>query len=130
MMAETRGIVHVLATHNNTMLLLTDLTGAETIAKATGGMETKAQHKEGSPYVAMKLAENIANAAREKGIKEVYVKVRGRGGNKAPSPGTGAEAAIRSITRNGLRILSIENVTPHPHDGCRKQKKFRGKAEK
>jgi small subunit ribosomal protein S11 len=112
------------------MLLLTDLTGAETIAKATGGMETKAQHKEGSPYVAMKLAENIANAAREKGIREVYVKVRGRGGNKAPSPGTGAEAAIRSITRNGLRILSIENVTPQPHDGCIKQKKFRGKAEK
>jgi len=129
-MAETRGIVHIFATHNNTMMLLTDLTGAETIAKATGGMETKAQHKEGSPYVAMKLAENIANAAREKGIREVYVKVRGRGGNKSPSAGTGAEAAIRSITRNGLRIVSIENVTPMPHDGCRKQKKFRGKAEK
>ena len=129
-MAETRGIVHILATHNNTMLLLTDLTGAETIAKATGGMETKAQHKEGSPYVAMKLAENIANAAREKGIREVFVKVRGRGGNKSLSAGTGADAAIRSITRNGLRIVSIENVTPVPHDGCRKQKKFRGKAEK
>ena len=129
-MAENRGIVHVLATHNNTMLLLTDLTGAETIAKSTGGMETKAQHKEGSPYVAMKLAENIANAAREKGIREIYVKVRGRGGNKAPSAGTGAEAAIRSLTRNGLRIVSIENVTPMPHDGCRKQKKFRGKTKK
>jgi small subunit ribosomal protein S11 len=129
-MAETRGIIHILATHNNTILLLTDLTGAETIAKATGGMETKAQHKEGSPYVAMKLAENIANAAKEKGIKEVLVKVRGRGGNKSPSAGTGAEAAIRSITRNGLRIFAIENVTPLPHDGCRKQKKFRGKAEK
>ncbi|MGI6589358.1 MAG: 30S ribosomal protein S11 [Candidatus Iainarchaeum sp.] len=129
-MTETRGIVHVFATHNNTMLLLTDLTGAETITKATGGMETKAQHKEGSPYVAMKLAENIANAARERGIKEIFVKVRGRGGNKSPSAGTGAEAAIRSLTRNGLRIVSIENVTPRPHDGCRKQKKFRGKAKK
>jgi len=129
-MAENRGIVHVLATHNNTILLLTDLTGAETICKSTGGMETKAQHKEGSPYVAMKLAENIANAAREKGIREIFVKVRGRGGNKAPSAGTGAEAAIRSLTRNGLRIVSIENVTPLPHDGCRKQKKFRGKAKK
>jgi small subunit ribosomal protein S11 len=129
-MAETRGTIHILATHNNTILLLTDLTGAETIAKATGGMETKAQHKEGSPYVAMKLAENIANAAKEKGIREVFVKVRGRGGNKSPSAGTGAEAAIRSITRNGLRIVAIENVTPLPHDGCRKQKKFRGKAEK
>jgi len=128
-MADQRGIVHVYATHNNTMLMLTDMTGAETIAKSTGGMETKAQHKEGSPYVAMKLAENIANAAREKGIREVYVKVRGHGGNRSPSAGPGAEAAIRSITRNGLRIISIENVTPHPHDGCRKKKKFRGKVK-
>lgn len=129
-MAENRGIVHIYATHNNTMLLLTDLTGGETISKSTGGMETKAQHKEGSPYVAMKLAENIANAAREKGIREIFVKVRGHGGNRSTSPGTGAEAAIRSLTRNGLRIVSIENVTPYPHDGCRKQKKFRGKSEK
>ena len=126
-MAENKGIVHVYATHNNTMLLLTDLTGAETIAKATGGMETKAQHKEGSPYVAMKLAENIANAARERGINEVFVKVRGHGGNRSTSAGTGAEAAIRSLTRNGLRLIAIENVTPLPHDGCRKKKKFRGK---
>jgi small subunit ribosomal protein S11 len=111
------------------MLLLTDMTGSETIAKSTGGMETKAQHKEASPYVAMKLAENIANAAREKNIKEIYVKVRGHGGNKSPSAGSGAEAAIRSLTRNGLRIVSIENVTPRPHDGCRKKKKFRGKTK-
>jgi len=129
-MAESRGIVHVYATHNNTMLLLTDMSGAETIAKSTGGMETKAQHKEGSPYVAMKLAENIANAAREKGIREIFVKVRGHGGNRSHSAGQGAESAIRSLTRNGLRIISIENVTPVPHDGCRKKKKFRGKMQK
>ncbi|MDD3160279.1 MAG: 30S ribosomal protein S11 [Candidatus ainarchaeum sp.] len=129
-MSKNQGIVHIFATHNNTMLLLTDITGAETISKATGGMEVKAQHKEGSPYVAMKLAENIANAARDRGINEVYVKVRGRGGNKSPSAGQGAEASIRSITRNGLKILSIESVTPMPHDGCRKKKKFRGKTTK
>jgi small subunit ribosomal protein S11 len=129
-MAENKGIIHIYATHNNTIMLLTDLTGSETITKTTGGMETKAQHKEGSPYVAMKLAENIANAAKEKGITEVYVKVRGHGGNKSSSAGSGAEAAIRSLTRNGLRILTIENVTPQPHDGCRKKKKFRGKTKK
>ncbi|MFA5357924.1 MAG: 30S ribosomal protein S11 [archaeon] len=127
-MADTKGIIHIYATHNNTMLLLTDLTGAETIAKSTGGMEIKAQHKEGSPYVAMKLAANVANAAREAGIREVYVRVRGHGGNRSSSAGPGAEAAIRSITRNGIRIISIENVTPQPHDGCRKKKKFRGKS--
>jgi len=129
-MAENRGIIHIYATHNNTVLLLTDISGGETIAKATGGMETKSQHKEGSPYVAMKLAENIANMARERGITEVYVKVRGHGGNKSGSAGQGSEATIRSITRNGLRILNIENVTPMPHDGCRKKKKFRGKSKK
>lgn len=126
-MVENKGIVHIFATHNNTIILLTDLTGSETITKSTGGMEIKAQHKEGSPYVAMKLAENIANTAKEKGINEIYVKVRGRGGSKSTSAGSGAEAAIRSLTRNGLRIISIENVTPLPHDGCRKKKKFRGK---
>jgi small subunit ribosomal protein S11 len=129
-MADNKGIIHIYATHNNTMMLLTDLTGSETITKSSGGTETKAQHKEGSPYVAMKLAENIANTAREKGITEVFVKVRGHGGNKSGSAGSGAEAAIRSLTRNGLRILTIENVTPVPHDGCRKKKKFRGKTKK
>ena len=129
-MADNRGIIHIYATHNNTMLLLTDITGGETIAKTTGGMETKSQHKEGSPYVAMKLAENIALAARERGITEVFVKVRGHGGNKSNSAGGGSEASIRSITRNGLRIVSIENVTPLPHDGCRKKKKFRGKSKR
>lgn len=127
---ENKGIVHIYATHNNTKMLLTDLTGSETIAKASGGIETKAQHKEGSPYVAMKLAENLANTAREKGITEIFVKVRGHGGNKSSSAGSGAEAAIRSLTRNGLRIITIENVTPYPHDGCRKKKKFRGKTKK
>jgi len=106
------------------------MTGAETISKTSGGMETKAQHKEGSPYVAMKLAENIATSAKERGIMEVFVKVRGHGGNKSNSAGSGAEAAIRSLTRNGLRIITIENVTPQPHDGCRKKKKFRGKSKK
>lgn len=122
-----RGIVHIYASHNNTKILLTDLTGAETIAKSSGGEVIKAQHKEGSPYAAMKVAENIADRAREKDITEVIVKVRGTGGNKSNSPGPGSEAAIKSLTRAGLRIVMIENVTPVPHDGCRKKKKYRGK---
>lgn len=122
-----RGIVHVFASSNNTIILVTDVTGAETIAQCSGGMVVKAQHKEGSPYAAMKIAEIVANNAREKGITEVEVKVRASGGNKSNSPGTGAEAAIRSLTRNGLRIWNIENVTPIPHDGCRKKKRYRGK---
>ena len=122
-----KGIIHIYASHNNTIILLTDITGAETIAKSSGGEVIKAQHKEGSPYAAMKVAENIAGKARERGVTEVIVKVRGTGGNRSNSPGPGSEAAIKSLTRAGIRIVSIENVTPMPHDGCRKKKKFRGK---
>ena len=121
------GIVHIYASSNNTIVLLTDITGAETIAKCSGGMVVKAQHKEGSPYAAMKVAEIVAEKARGKEITEVDVKVRGQGGNKSVTPGQGSEAAIRSLTRNGLFIRSIENVTPIPHNGCRKKKKYRGK---
>jgi|TARA_Y100000310_G_C20418527_1_gene685524 small subunit ribosomal protein S11 len=121
------GIVHIFATRNNTIMLLTDITGAETIAKCSGGMVIKAQHKEGSPYAAMKIAEVIAAKAKERGIDDIIVRVRGAGGNKPASPGQGSEAAIRSLTRNNMNIKTIENVTPHPHDGCRKKKRFRGK---
>ncbi|MFH1586940.1 MAG: 30S ribosomal protein S11 [Candidatus Diapherotrites archaeon] len=124
-----RGVIHIYASRNNTNIVLTDSTGAETIAKCSGGMVVKAQHKEGSPYAAMKVAEIIAEKAREKEIREVNVRVRGQGGIRSKSPGQGAEAAILSLTRNGLRIRMIENVTPVPHDGCRKKKRFRSKKD-
>lgn len=123
------GIINIYASHNNTIIVLTDITGSETIAKCSGGMVVKAQHKEGSPYAAMKVAEIVAEKAREKGIDEVIIKVRGQGGIKPKSPGQGAEAAILSLTRNNMRIKAIENVTPIPHDGCRRKKRHRSKKE-
>lgn len=123
------GIIHIYASHNNTIIVLTDITGAETIAKCSGGMVVKSQHKEGSPYAAMKVAEIVAEKAKEKGIEEVIVKVRGQGGIKPKSPGQGAEAAILSLTRNNMKIKAIENVTPVPHDGCRRKKRHRSKKE-
>ncbi|MFH1696928.1 MAG: 30S ribosomal protein S11 [Candidatus Diapherotrites archaeon] len=125
-MAKT-GVIHIYASPNNTIILLTDMTGAETIAKSSGGIIVKAQHKEGSPYAAMKIVESIADKAKDRGIMEVYVKVRGTGGIRSRSPGAGAEAAIMSLNRNGLRVRTIENVTPLPHDGCRRKKKYRSK---
>ncbi|MBU0662145.1 30S ribosomal protein S11 [Candidatus Micrarchaeota archaeon] len=119
--------MHIYASPNNTIILLTDMTGAETIAKSSGGIIVKAQHKEGSPYAAMKIVESIADKAKDRGIMEVYVKVRGTGGIRSRSPGAGAEAAIMSLNRNGLRVRTIENVTPLPHDGCRRKKKYRSK---
>jgi small subunit ribosomal protein S11 len=126
-MSQNKGIIHIYASRNNTIILLTDVTGAETIAKCSGGVVVKAQHKEGSPYAAMKVAEIVAEKAREKGITEVDIRVRGQGGIRPKNPGQGAEAAILSLTRNGMRIRAIENVTPTPHDGCRRKKRHRGK---
>ncbi|PIN85821.1 MAG: 30S ribosomal protein S11 [Candidatus Diapherotrites archaeon CG11_big_fil_rev_8_21_14_0_20_37_9] len=123
------GIISIYASHNNTIILLTDITGAETIAKCSGGMVVKSQHKEGSPYAAMKVAEIVAEKVKEKGIDEVIIKVRGQGGIKPKSPGQGAEAAIISLTRNNVRIKLIENVTPTPHDGCRRKKRHRSKRD-
>lgn len=118
-------IVHIYASFNNTIILATDVTGSETISKATGGMLTKSQHKEGSPYVAMKAAEQLSTALKDKGYDSVIVKVRAPGGIRAKNPGQGADAAITSLTRSGINIVEIINVTPVPHDGCRRRKKDR-----
>lgn len=124
---EKTGIVHIFASRNNTIIVLTDETGAEIIAKSSGGQLTKAQHKEGSPYIAMKIAQVIAEKAKDRGIKEVRVRIRAPGGNLYNNPGQGAEPSLKSLTRYGLRILSIENATPIPHDGCRKKRTHRKK---
>jgi len=127
MSKEKIGIVNIFASRNNTMIVLTDETGAEVIAKCTGGQMTKSQHKEGSPYIATKIAQNVADKARDKGITRVHVKIRAPGGNLYYNPGQGAEASLKSLTRAGLNILSISNTTPVPHDSCRKKKCYRKK---
>ena len=120
-------VVNIYASFNNILMTVTDLTGAETIAKCTGGMVVRAAKDEGSPYAAMKAAERLADAAREKGIDSLHVKVRAPGGHKSKSPGPGAQAAIRALARAGMRIGRIEDVTPLPHDGTRKKGGRRGR---
>ncbi len=122
-MAEERwGVAHVHASFNNTILTVTDLTGAETIAKSSGGSVVKQNRDEASPYAAMQMAEEVAEAVQEAGIEGVHVRVRGPGGNRQKSPGPGAQATIRALARAGLEIGRIEDVTPIPHDGSRAPK--------
>jgi len=121
------GIAHIFASYNNILITLTDLTGSETIAKCSGGMVVKAARDEASPYAAMRTAEKVAEIAKEKGIEGIHVKVRAPGGNKAPSPGPGAQAAIRALARAGLKIGRIEDVTPLPHDGTKPKGGRRGR---
>jgi small subunit ribosomal protein S11 len=122
---ERWGVVHIYASYNNTIIHVTDITGAETIARISGGMIVKNQRDEASPYAAMQAAFKIAEILKERGIEAVHVKVRAPGGHKSRTPGPGAQAAIRALARAGIRIGRIEDVTPIPHDGTTPRKSRR-----
>ena len=119
------GIAHVHASFNNTLITITDQTGAETIAKSSGGTVVKQNRDEASPYAAMQMAETVAEEVLAAGVEGVHVRVRGPGGNANKSPGPGAQATIRALARAGLEIGRIEDVTPIPHDGTRPPKNSR-----
>jgi len=120
-------VVHIYSSYNNTLVHVTDLSGAETIAKTSGGMFVKADRMESSPYAAMRAASHAATIARDKGITAIHIKVRAPGGPEARTPGPGAQAAIRALARAGFRIGRIEEVTPVPHDGTRRKGGRRGR---
>jgi small subunit ribosomal protein S11 len=122
MATEKWGVAHIYSSFNNTLITVTDLTGAETIAKISGGMVTKADRDESSPYTAMQMANQLADKIRDKGVTGIHIKVRAPGGNLQRSPGPGAQAAIRAFARAGIKIGRIEDVTPIPHDGTKPKK--------
>ncbi|MEK6923460.1 MAG: 30S ribosomal protein S11 [Nanoarchaeota archaeon] len=127
-MAEKTGVAHIYASYNNIIIHITDMTGAETLAIASGGQVVKADRLRPTPTAAMQAAKKAAADVKEKGVNNLYVKVRAQGGhNGAKYPGPGAQPAIRALTRSGLRILGIEDVTPIPHGGCRKKGGKRGR---
>lgn len=127
MTQEKWGIAHIYASFNNTIIHITDLTGAETIARISGGMIVKSDREESSPYAAMKAAALAAEQAKEKGIVGVHIRVRAPGGHKSKHPGPGAQAAIRALSRARLKIGNIEDVTPIPHDGTKPKGGKRGR---
>lgn len=120
-------IVHIYSSYNNTLVHVTDLSGAETIARTSGGMFVKADRMESSAYAAMRAASNAATMAKDKGITAIHIRVRAPGGSEARTPGPGAQAAIRALARAGFRIGRIEEVTPIPHDGTRRKGGRRGR---
>jgi len=126
-MKNGMAIVNIFSSKNNTKLLATDITGGETIGKASGGMMVKSAREEGKPYAAMQCALRIADILKSKGFNRVIVRVRAPGGNKSKSPGPGAQAAIRQLARSGIKILKIEDVTPIPTDTTRKPGGRRGR---
>ena len=122
------GIAHIYSTYNNTIITVTDITGTETLARASGGQIVKADRLESSPSAAMGAAKKVSEICKEKGISGLFIKVRAKGGHNGPkNPGPGAQAAIRTLSRKGIRIGKIEEVTPEPHNGCRAKGGIRGR---
>jgi small subunit ribosomal protein S11 len=109
------------------MVHITDLSGAETIARSSGGQHVRADRLQGSPYAAMQSAAAAARVAKDKGITSLHIRVRAPGGSGARTPGSGAQAAIRMLARSGFRIGRIEDVTPIPHNGTRRPGGRRGR---
>ncbi len=110
------GVAHVHASFNNTIVTITDRQG-NTLAWATSGGSGFRGSRKSTPFAAQVAAEKAGVAAQEYGLRTVEVRVRG--------PGPGRESAVRALNACGLKVTSIEDVTPIPHNGCRPPKKRR-----
>jgi small subunit ribosomal protein S11 len=111
-----RGIAHIKATFNNTLVTITDING-EVLSRASAGTVGFKGTRKSTPFAAQRAVEQAAHAARRFGVQEVEVRVKG--------PGSGRDAAVTALQSSGLRIHSIEDVTPLPHNGCRPAKRRR-----
>ncbi|MBD3168267.1 MAG: 30S ribosomal protein S11 [candidate division Zixibacteria bacterium] len=113
---DEMGIAHIKATFNNTIVSLSDSKG-NVISWASAGRSGYKGSKKSTPFAAQLAAESAAKEALEMGLRKIEVQVKG--------PGSGREAAIRSLQAAGLEIVSIRDVTPIPHNGCRPPKRRR-----
>ena len=124
---EKWGIAHIYSSYNNTIVHITDLTGAETASISSGGVNVTADRYESSPFAAMKAANTVVEAAKTKGFTALHIRVRAVGGVGSRVPGPGAQAAIRALARGGFKIGRIDDVTPIPHDTTRRKGGKRGR---
>ena len=120
-------VVHVYSSKNDTIITATDVSGAETLAWASGGMMVKSSREEGKPYAAMQAAAKLVNQLKDKGVDTVHIKIRAPGGNGSKTPGGGAQAVVRTIARMKMRVGRIEDVTPLPTDSMKRAGGRRGR---
>ena len=110
------GIAHIQASFNNTLISISDLDG-NTVAWSSAGSNGFKGSRKGTPFAAQIAAQDAAQKAREHGMKRVEVRVKG--------PGSGRESAMRALQTAGLDVISVRDVTPIPHNGCRARKRRR-----
>ena len=111
-----KGIAHIKATFNNTIITITDTTGATLCWDSAGSIGYKGSRKS-TPFAAQRAGERAADKAKKFGMREVEVWIKG--------PGSGRESAVRALRATGLDIRAIQDVTPLPHNGCRPRKRRR-----
>ncbi len=113
---ESEGVAHISATFNNVLITITDMRG-NALSWGTAGKAGFKGSKKSTPFAATVAAENCAREAVNMGLRRVHVRVQG--------PGSGRESAIQALASAGLKVISIRDVTPIPHNGCRPPKKRR-----
>ena len=111
-----KGIAHVTATFNNTIITITDVNGETLCWDSAGTVGFKGARK-ATPFAATRAAEKCAAKAKRMGMREIEVQVKG--------PGSGRESAVTALQNSGLKITAVEDCTPIPHNGCRSKKKRR-----
>ena len=121
---ETEALVNIYTSFNNTIVHVTDMSG-KTITKVTGGMVTKHSRLKANPTIAMFIAKRVSENIKDSGIKNLFVKIRAKTRN--PAPGPGANAIIKSLSREGFKITNILDTTRIPRGGPKKKGGRRGR---
>ena len=117
-------VVNIYTSFNNTIVHVTDMSG-RTITKVSGGMVTKHNRLKANPTIAMFIAKRITESMKEVGVKSLYVRIRAKTGNNSPGPG--ANALIKSLSREGFKILNILDTTRVPRGGPKRKGGRRGR---
>ncbi|HKL23303.1 MAG TPA: 30S ribosomal protein S11 [Candidatus Nanoarchaeia archaeon] len=121
---EAEAVITIYTSFNNTLVHVTDMAG-QTISKVTGGMVTKHNRLKANPTIAMFIAKRIAEDVKDLGVKSFYIRIRAKTRN--PAPGPGANAIVKSLTREGFKILNILDNTRIPRGGPKKKGGRRGR---
>ena len=121
---DNTGVVYIYTSFNNTIAQITDLAG-NTIGRVSGGQVTKHNRLKANPTIAMFIAKRIVEFAKDYKIKSLYVKIKGKTGS--PGPGPGAHAVVRTLGKEGIKIISISDITKVPRGGPKKKGGRRGR---
>jgi ribosomal protein S11 len=121
---EAEAVINIYTSFNNTIVHVTDMSG-KTLAKVTGGMVTKHNRLKANPTIAMFIAKRIAESVKDLGVKSFYIRIRAKTRN--PAPGPGAHTIVKSLSREGFKILNILDTTRFPRGGPKKKGGRRGR---